>query len=293
MKSIPAKYGVSLFVAALCLLFSGTAFAGPPEKPEVQKGPERIISLAPNITEILYALGLEGRIIGVTDMCIYPPEARGKPKVGGVVNPSFETILQMAPDLAITTVDVNPPELNWRLEGLGIRTHVFQVRRLSELPGGIRDLGAVLGVEDRADELAAQIEGAMRKYSRGPSPPSEGPSKGKRAMYVVWPEPLIVAGPGTVIDDALRLLGWGNVASDSPVRYPKFSIEEAIRRDPDVILIDRRHMHNMEEISKRLIERLSMLEAVKEGKVFYTSDAVYMLGPRIVEGLEELATHLR
>jgi iron complex transport system substrate-binding protein len=271
---------ISLLQAVFCLFLAGTALSGPPE---------RIVSLAPNMTEILYALGLENRIIGVTDMCTHPPEAREKPKVGGVVNPSFETLLEMDPDIVVMTVDVNPAEFKERLKGLGIRTYVFPVRRLAELPQGIRDLGAVLGAEERADALAGEIEGALRKYAQESSTSPEE----KKAVYIVWPEPLIVAGPGTVVDDALRLLGWGNIASDSPVRYPKFSIEEVIRRAPDVILIDSRHTGDMEEVSKRLLDRLGMLEAVRQGRIFYTSDAVYMLGPRIVDGLEELSTHLK
>lgn len=283
MKRVLAESLLVLLLAVLCLVFPVTALSG---------GPERIVSLAPNMTEILYALGLENRIIGVTDMCTHPPEAREKPKVGGVVNPSFETLLEMDPDIVVMTVDVNPAEFKERLRGLGIRTYVFPVRRLAELPQGIRDLGAVLGTEERAEALAGEIEGVLREYAQEPSAPSASELV-KKAVYIVWPEPLIVAGPGTVVDDALRLLGWGNIASDSPVRYPKFSIEEVIRRAPDVILIDSRHTGDMEEVSRRLLDRLGMLEAVRQGRVFYTSDAVYMLGPRIVDGLEELATHLR
>jgi iron complex transport system substrate-binding protein len=109
----------------------------------------------------------------------------------------------------------------------------------------------------------------------------------KKAVFIIWPEPLIVAGPATAIDDTLRLLGWENIASDVKTRYPKYSIEELLHRRPDVILIGKGHI-DMREVSKGLLKKLHMLDAVKEGRVYFVSDALYRLGPRVLEGIEEL-----
>ena len=258
--------------------------------------PERIISLAPSITEILYAIGLEERIVAVTNFCDYPPQAKEKPKIGGMSNPSLEAVVSMKPDIVVMTTDGNPKEFEDRLKQLSIKTYVFKSRQLYELPEGIREMGEVLGVKERADSVAEKIETVLHQ---SPVISRQSPVR-KKALFIVWSEPLIVAGPGTAIDDALQLLGWENIASDLPVsrqtgsgiKYPKYSIEEVIHRSPDIILIGKSMGIDMKEISKGLLKKLDMLEAVKKGRVYYTGDALYRLGPRIIEGIEEMAGYL-
>ncbi len=259
---------------------SGTAFSATPE---------RIISLAPSITEILYAIGLEDKIVAVTNFCDYPPQAKEKPKIGGMSNPSLEAVISVKPDIVLMTTDGNPKEFEERLKQLGIRTYVFKARQLYELPEGIRDMGAALGAKEKAYKLAEEIESSINK-SEIRNPKSEI-KKGK-AIFIVWPEPLIVAGPGTAIDDVLRLLGWENIASDTGIKYPKYSVEEVILRSPDIILIGKSMGADTKESSKGLLKKLRMIETVKKGRVYYTGDALYRLGPRIIEGIEEMAGYL-
>ncbi len=266
-----------LFLIIIFLSLSGTAFSAPPQ---------RIVSLAPSVTEILYAIGLEDRIEGVTNFCDYPPQAKEKPKIGGMSNPSLEAVISMKPDIVVMTTDGNPKEFEDRLKQIGIKTYVFKARQFSELPQGIRDMGAALGAKEKAYKLAEEIE---TKISNLKSQISN--LKGK-ALFIVWPEPLIVAGPGTAIDDALQLLGWENIASDTGIKYPKYSIEEVILCSPDVILIGKSMGVDTKENSKGLLKKLDMLEAVKKGRVFYTGDTLYRLGPRIIEGIEEMAGYL-
>ena len=244
--------------------------------------PKRIISLAPNMTEILFAMGLGDRIVGITNFCDYPEEAKKKQKIGGMSNPSLEAVVSLKPDIVVMTTDGNPKEFEERLHSLKIRTYVFKARRLRELPGGIRDLGTSLGVKNKADELAKEIEVKINKLAVGKN------SKLRKILFIVWPEPLIVAGPGTAIDDAITVLGYENIASKAKASYPKYSIEEIIRQSPDVIFIGRGHV-NMEEVSKGLLKRLAIVPAVKNGSVFYVSDSLYRLGPRVIKGIEEIA----
>lgn len=244
--------------------------------------PKRIISLAPNITEILFAMGLGDRIVGITNFCDYPEEAKKKHKIGGMSNPSLEAVVSLKPDIVVMTTDGNPKEFEERLHSLKIRTYVFKARRLLELPGGIRDLGTTLGVKNKADELAKEIEVKINKLAVGKK------SKLRKILFIVWPEPLIVAGPGTAIDDAITVLGYENIASKAKASYPKYSIEEIIRQSPDVIFIGRGHV-NMKEVSKGLLKRLAIVPAVKNGSVFYVSDSLYRLGPRVIKGIEEIA----
>src|SRR3970040_554465 len=116
---------------------------------ELAAPPQRIVSLAPSTTEILFALGLGDRIVGVTSFCDYPEEAQKKPKIGGMSNPSLEAVVTMKPDLVVMTTDGNPKEFEARLRSLKIRTYVFTARRLAELPQGIRDMGVIVGAAEK------------------------------------------------------------------------------------------------------------------------------------------------
>jgi iron complex transport system substrate-binding protein len=260
-------------------VFTGIAYSAPPE---------RIVSLAPNVTEILYDLGLGDRIVAVTTFCDYPPEANEKPKIGGFSNPSIEAIVAARPDMVVMTDDGNPPEVFERLKKLKIKTFVFRAKRLSELPQGMRELGTSLGVKNQAFNRAERIEKVIRSYEKKPK--KDAQCRLKKAIFIIQPEPLIVAGQGTVIDDALQLLGLQNIASDGESRYPKYSIEELIRRSPDIIFIGKGPMTG--ESAKNLLRRIGRSDAVRKGCVYYTSESLYRLTPRVVYGIEEIAAFL-
>jgi iron complex transport system substrate-binding protein len=282
--------------------------------------PKRIVSLAPNLTEILFAMGLEERIVGVTNFCDYPEDAKKKPKVGGMFNPSLEAIVSLRPDIVVMTTDGNVKEFQERLLSLSVKTYVFKARRLSELPQGIRDMGSALGVKEKGEALAREIDKAFNRFkassqeSNPPIPPLEKGGKGgferghgginysslvtrhsllkKKVLFIIWPEPLIVAGSGTAIDDAITLLGCENIASKVNTPYPTYSVEEIIQRAPDVIFIGRGHV-DMRDASKRILEKLSNIPAIKNGEVYYISDSIYRLGSRVVKGIDEMARCLK
>lgn len=250
------------------------------------EAPKRIISLAPNITEILFALGLGDRIAGVTSFCDYPAGAKNKPKIGGMSNPSLEAVVSLNPDIVVMTTDGNPKEFEERLRSMKIRTYVFRAKLISELPQGIKDLGAALGIKEKAIALANDIESAIRRFStRQPN------GSRKKILFILWPDPLIVAGPGSIADDAINILGAENIASKSISAYPKYSIEEILYQAPDTIFIGKGK--GMESVSRGILKRLKSVPAVKNGKVFYVGDTLYRLGPRTVNGIEELERYLR
>jgi iron complex transport system substrate-binding protein len=260
------------YVLLMLILLSAISYAG-----EI---PGRIVSLAPSMTETIYALGLGERIVGVTTFCDYPPEAKEKPRIGGMSNPSLEAVVSARPDIVVMTTNGNPREFERRLGAMGIKTYVSMARRIEELPGSIREMGRVLGVKERADSYADGLERRLATFGKDAS------DRGK-ALFVVWPEPLIVAGPGTEIDDALGMLGFTNIASGLKTNYPKYSIEEAIRQMPDYIFIGRGHA-DMVKLSEKLRRNLKSTPAVKRGRVFYLSDNLYRLGPRVIKGIEEI-----
>ncbi len=277
-----------------CIFFLIVVTVRPASAAEQASPPKRIVSLAPSMTEILYALGLGDNIVGVTTFCDYPPEAKKKPKIGGMSNPSLEAVVSLKPDMVILTTDGNPKEFEERLISLKINTFVFQARRLSELPGGIRELGRSLGVPGRAEKLADDIEDGIKdiakRHSALRSPPA---ARGKKVLFIVWPEPLIVAGPGTVIDDAIRLLGSVNIAGAAKTAYPKYSLEEVINQAPDVIIIGKGSGMDMQAVSQGILHRLELTSAVKNGSICYVGDGLYRLGPRVIHGIEELASCLK
>ena len=282
-----------------------------PTTPVSADSPKRIISLAPNITEILFAMGLGDSITGVTSFCDYPEQAKKKPKVGGMSNPSLEAVVSLKPDIVVMTTDGNSKEFEERLRSLQVKTYVFRARKLAELPQGIRDMGSALGVTERAYALAKEIETAINTYkvksqpfsatrrgeesevmSRNSKVKDSSLSLKKKVLFIVWPEPLIVAGPGTEIDDVISLLGYKNIASTAKTSYPKYSIEEIIQQSPDVIFIGKGHT-DMKEMSQGLLRKIGSVPAVKNGSVFFLSDSLYRLGPRVIKGIREMAACLR
>jgi iron complex transport system substrate-binding protein len=253
--------------------------------------PNRIISLSPNTTEILFSMRLGDKIVGVTNFCDYPEEVKKKPKIGGMSNPSLEAVVSSKPDIVVMTTDGNPKEFEERLRSLKIRTYVFKARRLSELPLGIRELGLALDVKDKAEILAKEIEGTMNKVVHS-SLITHHSSPKKKVLFIIWPEPLIVAGPGTLIDDVITLLGAENIAAKAKTSYPKYSIEEIIRQSPDVIFVGKGHT-DIKEVSENLLKRIALVPAVKYNAVCYMSDSIYRLGPRVVQGIKEMAICLK
>jgi len=270
------------FVALLAVLTAESAAFGAP--------PSRIVSLAPSVTEILFDLGAGDRVVAVTDFCDYPDAARRKPRIGGFANPSLEAIVSVRPDLVIMTDEGNPAEVYKRLQKLGIKTYIFRARRLGELPQGIRDLGGALGMSGAADRRASDVERQLAAEAKKAKAFAPG-GKALKALFVIHPEPLLVAGRDTVIDDAMKLLKLNNLAADAGAKYPKYTIEEIVRRSPDVIFIGRGPMSA--NLSKSLMKRLETLEAVRKGRVYYVSELLYRLTPRTVAGIEELAGHLQ
>ena len=266
-------------------LFTASYAGGPPQ---------RIISLAPSTTEILFALGLGDRIIGVTNFCDYPEEAKRKPKVGGMSNPSLEAVVSLKPDIVLLTIDGNPKAFEERLRSMKIKTFVLRSKRIDELPLGIRQIGAATGRQEKAEMLAREVEKKIHEISEQQNAYRDlHRITGKpKVLFIVWPEPLIVAGPGSLTDDALRLLRADNIAGTTASAYPKYSVEEILRRAPDIIFIGK-GQNSMNEVSEGLLRRLKSTPAARNHKVFYVSDYLYRLGPRTLKGVEELAGYLQ
>ncbi|MEF9438407.1 MAG: helical backbone metal receptor, partial [Candidatus Mariimomonas ferrooxydans] len=209
------KKKLKVFYFIFFLFFSTVSFSLFPAS--YAESFERIISLAPGMTEILFAAGMEDKIAGVTTLCDYPEEAKAKPKIGGMSNPSLEAVVSLKPDIVVMTTDGNPKMFQQRLGSMNIKTFVFEALTLSELPDGIRDMGIALGEKEKFDNLALKIERSTNRFKKTKKTGST------KVLFIIWPGPLIAAGPGTAIDDAINLLGGINIAGDAKSRYPNAS----------------------------------------------------------------------
>jgi iron complex transport system substrate-binding protein len=198
------------------------ALAGPPR---------RILSIAPSNTETLYALGLERRVVGVTDFCDYPARARLKPKVGGVVL-NMEKIVALKPDLVLAKYDFQKANVE-RLERLGLRVFAVDPQTVGETLAAILSIGRVTGTLSKAKTVTAGMSADLARAGRIAARDRKRP----RVLTIIQRKPLIVVGPRTFMDDALRRAGARNVAADAKQAYPQFSLESAVARKPDVLLL--------------------------------------------------------
>ena len=246
--------------------------------------PARIVSLVPSVTEVLFALGAEARLVGVTDFCDYPPAARAKPSVGGMVNPNLEAIVALRPDLVIATTEGNREETFTQLKRLGVPTYLVAAHRVSDVTDLIARLGALTGSQHAAAPLLRRLEQRVAAVARAVAPLPH-----PRVLYVLWPEPLIVPGREALVTELIRLAGGQSVTADEADAYPRLSLESAVARAPEVILLAN-HGANTGPIDEERWRRLTSLPAIRAGRLHRVNgNLLHRYGPRVVDGLELLA----
>jgi len=255
---------------------------------EVPRDPRRIVSLAPNITEMLYALGLGERVAGVTIFCDWPAEAAAKPKIGGVINPSLETIVALGADLVLATADGNRPEDVNRLAALGVPTFTIDTRSVGDVLRSLVTIGELTGRGERARELVAALErrrDAVRARVARVAPVT--------VFVAIDRAPLISAGDGTFVGELLTLAGGRNIAGASPIKYPVFSLEQLLADDPAVILdaADPGPVATAELQERwRSLPGATALRAMRTGRMISVGQGSFFRpGPRIIDSLERLA----
>ena len=253
----------------------------------VPSEPHRLVSLAPNITEIVYALGLGDELVGDTDNCDFPPQAKNKPHVGTMVNPSLERIVALKPDLALGTPEANRRETADQLERLGIPLYGVTATTLAGTLASIEDLGKVLGRGPEAKSLVAQMQARIDRIEKR----IEGQPK-TRVLFVVWYHPLITVGPHTFIADVIRAAGGIPIGENLKGEWPRLTLEELLPQNPDVILFPKTESFSPSTKEFESLPGWKDLRAVKEGRMFFVSEAIERPCPRLVDALEELANIL-
>jgi len=251
------------------------------------ENPHRLVSLAPNITEIVYALGLGDELVGDTDNCDFPPQATSKPHVGTMVNPSLERIVALKPDLALGTPEANRRETADQLERLGIPVYGVTANTLEGTLASIEDLGKVLGRAAEATRLVAEMQARIDRI--------ENRIKGQpepKALFVVWYRPLITIGPHTFIADVIRAAGGVPIGENLKGEWPRLTLEELLPLDPDVILFPKTESFSPSLKEFRGLPGWKDLRAVKDGRMYFVSETIERSGPRLVDAMEELANIL-
>jgi iron complex transport system substrate-binding protein len=259
--------------------------------------PRRIVSTAPSITELLYALGLGDQVVGVTRFCRYPPEAQLKPKIGDYTAPNLEAIAALKPDLVI--VQTNPVKLQQRLEALHLRVLEINQDTIAAIHRSIDEVAGATGTQAAGIRLRASIDqglGAIR--TRTSSMPRV------KVMFVVGRSPnrldgLVVAGRASYLNEVIEIAGGSNVFRDALAAYPEVSLEEVMARNPEAI-VDMGDMSDtvgVTEAHKReviaLWNRAPNLAAVRAHRVFaVASDMFVVPGPRVIDAAKAFAEML-
>ena len=251
----------------------------------LKKEPLRIISLAASLTEILYYLGLEDRVVGVTQFSYYPPEAKLKPKVGTYIDLNVEKILSLSPDLIIGTVDGNSPSVIELLEHAGIPVFIVNPRDITQAIETIHIIGDLCGIPEKARGLTSGLNqrvDRVKKLIEGKERPL--------VFLQINLVPIMSVNQNTFHHDLISLAGGINMTMDEPITYPRINIEEVIVRKPDVMIISSMEIGGRFEAAKQDWKKWKSIPAVQNNRVhLIDSDLIDRPSPRSVDGLEELA----
>ena len=245
----------------------------------------RIVSLAPNLTETLYALGLQDRLVGDTDYCDFPEDAQHKPKVGGVVNPSIEAIVALHPDLVLVTKISNRQETVNSLADLGIPSYATDPHTIEQIISSTQRLALLIGEPEAGDTVAKDLQRRLADLHQRIAPLPR-----RRVFFIVWTQPLISIGRDTFIADALRYAGADSVV-DSPQSWPQLNLEEIAKVQPDFLVFAGSHTETM-PVGVEALSQLPgwrILEAVRNHRYANVSEAIDRPAPRIVSAIEDLA----
>lgn len=251
--------------------------------------PSRIISLVPSITETLFALGLEDRIVGVTRYCAEPStKVAEKPKVGGQKNPDLTKMQFLHPDLILANIEENRREDVETLEAMGIAVYTTYPRTVEQGIAMIRDIGRMTGTEGKADAIAFTIESLYQEISK-----DAARQRPVRVFCPIWRKPYMSINGDTYIHDVVRTCGGDNIFAEKTDRYPKISLAEVADLGVEVIILpdEPYPFHPRHLVDFQPFE--GFVPALRTGRVhFVDGKLLSWYGPRIGESLRTLRSFL-
>ena len=248
---------------------------------DLPQPPQRIVSLAPSVTETLFALGAQASLVGVTRQCDYPPAAQALPLVGDYTAPSLEAIAALQPQLVVLNAAAGSPQLLTSLERLGVKVYIVQPLDLAGVRHLFRQLGAMVQRPEAAAGLVRQLDEALAAVRRPVTAASP------RVLFLASTRPLMVAGPQTLPGELLAAVGARNPVPAGTARYPTWTEEALLLTDPDIILAVR----GMGETDPAAwVGQWPVLRAVQRQRVqLLEPDLVFRPGPRLAAGLRAVA----
>jgi iron complex transport system substrate-binding protein len=253
--------------------------------------PTRIISLAPNLTEILFALGLDEKIIAVSSDSDYPPDAADKSKVGTFWQPNVEVIIACQPDLVVALQTEQQKAIANSLERIGYRVLALKIERLDDLFVAIGQIGTATGHKQRADKLISNIRSQLDTLRSKFSLQDKA-----RVLWVVQAEPLRVVGRNTFINEMIELAGGENCIGPTLSRFPQIGSEEILTSGVEVIIqsaMGKNNIDRQQQAAQVFWSKWPNLLAVKNNRIYVIeSDTVLRLGPRLPEGVNLIADYL-
>jgi iron complex transport system substrate-binding protein len=250
--------------------------------------PQKIVSLAPNITEILFDLGLDKEIVGVSIHCNFPEKAKTKVQVGSYISLDFERVVSLKPDLIIATGAGNTRDMVERLETLGFPTYVIFPKNFNDVLNSIGHLSRVVDREGEGTKIIQDMERRKKRVVEL----AQGLPRPK-VLLQIGEAPLVTVGRNSFGDDLISLAGGENIAGNEKEMYPRLGMEEILKRSPEVILISSMNPKGDYEKIIREWSRWKMIPAVRNGRIhLIDSDLIDRPSPRIINGLEEIARRL-
>jgi len=247
---------------------------------------DRIVSLAPNLTEIVFAVGAGNRLVGRTSYCDYPPEAKAIAEVGDTIHPNIEPIIALKPQVVLVSTASQLEAFTQQLQGQNIAVFVTDPHDLEGVFRSIEQIGEIVGEKDRANQLVQKLRertNAVEQAAKQKPP--------VRVFYQASGEPLYTAGRDSFVTDLMRRAGAVSVTADVPGAWPKYSNESALAARPEAVILPTGG--SMGAANASVAEALRQSPAALQGRVYkINDDHLARPGPRSVEGLEELARAL-
>jgi iron complex transport system substrate-binding protein len=247
---------------------------------------ERIISLAPSLTELLYVAGAGDKLVGVVEYSDYPEEALSLPLIGRFDRFDIERILELKPDLVVAWLTGNPRSTIEGLERLGLTVYVAEPKFLDSIPNQLEKLGQLAGTEGQASEAidayAEKLTSLVNRYSA---------TAPVRVFYQVWDRPLMTAGGAELTNDLIELCGGINIFGELTALAPKVNLEAVVLRDPELIVasgIDERRPAWLDTWD----EWPSMTAVANRQVVFIDPDLTQRHSPRVLQGAEILCQQI-
>lgn len=283
---------ISFGISLAALLFGATAHAEVAVRDDTGASvrlpapARRIVSLAPHATELLFAAGAGGRLVGAVEYSDYPEAAKRVPRVGGYSNPDLERIVALKPDLVLVWQSGNAAATVNRLQALGLTVYQSQPDRLEDIPASIEKLGRLAGSEAAARRAAADFRQRLATLRKQYSP-----RPAVAMFYQAWHQPLLTVGGSQIISDVIRLCGGTNIFADLAAKAPSVSVEAVLAADPEAIVAS--GMGRDTPIGLDDWRKWTRMKAVARGNLFpIAADLMQRPTPRLLDGAEQLCRHL-